>query len=183
MLSLDDQIVLALRRINQAIEVWSRQLWQDFGLTAPQVATLREILAGQNVSPGTLAKALHMSQPTVTGILGRLERRGLISKQRSSTDRRSTIAVVTDEGRQLAMKAPALLRDRFRNELVKLPEWRQTDILAVLQRVAEMMHAPEIVEAPFLFQYPGAEVGRRKRRPVKRPSRSERTVDEVITET
>ncbi len=98
MLSLEDQIVVALRRISQAIDVWSRCLWQDYGLTSPQLATLREIMAGTNVTPGTLAAALHLSQPTVTGILGRLERRGLIRRERSQSDRRSILAIVTDEG-------------------------------------------------------------------------------------
>ncbi len=151
MLSLEDQIVLALRRISQAIDVWSRQLWQDYGLTSPQLATLREILAGQNVTPMTLAAALHISQPTVTGILGRLEQRGLIRREASTTDRRSILAVVTDAGNQLAEQAPPLLRDRFRQELEKTPEWQRTEILAVLQRVATMMHAPEVADTPFLF--------------------------------
>jgi DNA-binding MarR family transcriptional regulator len=151
MLSLDEEIVLALRRISQAIDVWSRQLWHDYGLTSPQLATLREILAGKNVSPVTLAAALHLSQPTVTGILGRLEQGGLIRREPSLTDRRSILAVATDKGRELAAQAPPLLRDRFRNELEKTPIWQQTEILAVLQRVAAMMHAPEIAEAPFLF--------------------------------
>ena len=151
MLSLEDQIVLALRRISQAIDVWSRQLWHDYGLTSPQLATLREILAGQNVSPMALANALHLSQPTVTGILGRLEQHGLIRREPSLTDRRSILAVATDEGRRLAERAPPLLRDRFRNELAKVPEWQRTEILAVLQRVATMMHAPEVSESPFLY--------------------------------
>ncbi len=152
MLSIDDQIVLALRRINQAIDTWSHHLWQEYGLTSPQLAALREILGGQNVSPGKLSTALHISQPVVTGILARLARRGLIARERSRIDRRSIIATVTDEGQKLAAKAPPLLRDRFRSELAKLPDWRQTEILAVLQRVAEMMNAPEIVEAPFFFR-------------------------------
>jgi DNA-binding MarR family transcriptional regulator len=170
--SQDDQIVLALRRITQAIDTWSRKLWHEHGLTAPQLATLREILAGQNVSPGTLAVALHISQPVVTGILGRLESRGLILRQRSSTDRRSTIAVATEEGRQLAAKAPQLLRDRFRLELATLPIWQQTQILAVLQHVAEMMHAPQISPAPF-FQ----DAAPKKRGSAKRPASTERDAD------
>ena len=80
MLSLEDQIVVALRRTSHAIDVWSRQLLQQYGLTSPQLATLREIEAGQNVTNGALAIALHLSQPTVTGILNRLEQRGLIAR-------------------------------------------------------------------------------------------------------
>lgn len=151
MLSLEDNILAALRRISQAIDVWSRELWLDFGLTAPQLATLREILAGKNVTPVTLATALHLSQPTVTGILHRLEQRELIKRERSKTDRRSILAVVTGQGRSLAEKAPPLLRDQFRQELARISRQERTDILAVLQRVAAMMSAPETADTPFLF--------------------------------
>jgi DNA-binding MarR family transcriptional regulator len=162
MLSMDDQIVLALRRISQAIDVWSRQLWQDYGLTSPQLAVLREVLAGQNISPGTLATALHLSQPTVTGILSRLEARGLVRRQRSSTDRRHVLVAATDEGRQLAAQAPPLLRDRFRRELSQLHAERQSEILATLVRVAEMMQAPPVDEGPFFYHDKRASPGKSK---------------------
>ena len=151
MRSIDDDILMALRRISQAIDVWSRHLLRDFNLTAPQLATLREIIAGKNSTPVTLATALHLAQPTVTGILNRLEQRGLIIRERSASDRRSVVAVVTDHGKRLASKAPPLLRDSFRLELSKIPERKQMEILSVLQRVASMMHAPETADAPFLF--------------------------------
>jgi DNA-binding MarR family transcriptional regulator len=151
MLSIEDKIVIALRRISQAIDVWSRQLWHDYGLTSPQLGVLREILAGKNVSPGALAAALHLSQPTVTGILGRLEQRGLVRRERSTTDRRSILVVASDEGRQLAERAPALLRDRFRQELAALESAQQREILGMLERVAAMLQAPEMSDSPFLF--------------------------------
>jgi DNA-binding MarR family transcriptional regulator len=150
-LSLEDNILTALRRISQAIDVWSRELWHDFGLTAPQLATLREIIAGDNATPVTLASALHLSQPTVTGILHRLEQRGLIKRKRSTMDRRSVLAVVTSRGRRLANEAPPLLRDRFRQELENVSRRQQSDILSVLQHVATMLSAPEAGAAPFLF--------------------------------
>ena len=131
-LSLEDNILTALRRISQAIDIWSRELWLDFGLTAPQLATLREILAGKNVTPVTLATALHLSQPTVTGILHRLEKRGLIKRERSTSDRRSVLAVVTTRGKDLAKRAPPLLRDRFRQELGNVSQRKQTEILSDL---------------------------------------------------
>ena len=150
MLSLEDQIVVALRRTSHAIDVWSRHLLQRYGLTSPQLATLREIEGGK-VTNSALAAALHLSQPTVTGILNRLEQRGLITRVRSESDRRSILAAITPEGIKLASESPPLLRDRFCQELVKLPEEDRQRILAVLQQVAEMMHAPEVGEEPFLF--------------------------------
>lgn len=151
MLSIEDQIVVALRRTSQAIDQYSRQLLRDFGLTAPQLATLREIMAGKNTSPMALADVLHVSQPTVTGILSRLEQQGLIVRRKSETDRRSISAVATEKGRKLADSAPPLLRDRFRKELSQLPDWQQSEMLATLQRIAAMMQAPDDSEAPFFF--------------------------------
>ena len=155
MLSTDDQIVLALRRITQAIDQYSRQLWRDAGLTAPQLATLREIIAGRNTSPMTLADALHVSQPTITGILGRLEQQGLIVRQRSQIDRRSIIAIPTKKGRNLALKAPPLLRDRFRSELSRLQQRQQNEMLATLQREARFV---DLVQES-LGGYSDAQVG------------------------
>ena len=40
---LDNQIIIAIRRISHSVEVYSRFLWQEFGLTAPQLGTLREL--------------------------------------------------------------------------------------------------------------------------------------------
>lgn len=157
MLSTEDQMIVALRRISQAVDQYSRKLWQEFGLTVPQLAILREVLRAENVSPGTLAKAMHLSQPTVTGILTRLEASGLIVRRRSDIDRRIVIAVATDEGKRVADAAPPLLRDRFRKELKLLPEWQQTDLLAALQRVAMMMQAPD-ADLPPLLYLEGADV-------------------------
>jgi DNA-binding MarR family transcriptional regulator len=151
MLTLEDQIVISLRRISQAIDTWSRHMLQTYGLTSPQLATLREIMAGKNISTGTLAAALHLSQPTVTGILTRLEQRGLIARERSEDDRRSVLATVTEEGRELASKAPQLLRDSFCQELRQLPLDEQEHILRTLERVATMMHAPDVGDVPYLF--------------------------------
>ncbi|MBX7165727.1 MAG: MarR family winged helix-turn-helix transcriptional regulator [Pirellulales bacterium] len=170
MLPIEDQIVLALRRTSQAIDQYSRQLLREFGLTAPQLATLREILAGAHASPMALAEALHVSQPTMTGILARLEQHGLIERKPSTTDRRSNVATVTDKGCELAAKAPPLLRDQFRQQLRALPTWQQTEILSTLQRVAEMMQAPEISDGPFLFNENSAvPKARRSRRKAKAP--------------
>jgi DNA-binding MarR family transcriptional regulator len=133
-------------------------------LTSPQLGVLREILGGENISPGTLALALHLSQPTVTGILGRLESRGLIRRERSTSDRRSVLVVATEQGKHLADKAPPLLRDRFRSELAKLADVEQSEILSRLEHVAAMMQVPAAVEAPFFFHEASSREGKRPKR-------------------
>jgi DNA-binding MarR family transcriptional regulator len=148
-LSLDDEIIIAIRRISQAVESYSRYLWQEYGLTAPQLGALRELEKSPRATPGYLAEKLHVSPQTVAGILKRLEQRGLITRTRDENDRRSFALQLSPEGQRLSSEAPSLLRDKFRDELNRLQPWEATQLLAMLQRVATMMSAPEVEGAPF----------------------------------
>jgi DNA-binding transcriptional ArsR family regulator len=94
----EDQIVASIRRIIRAIDLQSRRLLDQYKLTGPQLATLREAQKLGEISISTLARAVHLSQPTVSGILNRLERRGLVVRKRSAGDRRSVVMGVTEEG-------------------------------------------------------------------------------------
>lgn len=149
-LDLEESIVAAIRRIIRAIDVHSRRLVEAYGLTGPQLATLREVQRQGPVSPGALARAVHLSNPTVTGILTRLERRGLVIRRRSPDDRRSVDVTVTPAGLELLDRAPSLLQDRFHAELDQLEGWERHMILANLQRVAAMMNADVLDAAPHL---------------------------------
>ncbi|MFH1268900.1 MAG: MarR family winged helix-turn-helix transcriptional regulator [Planctomycetota bacterium] len=150
LLGLEDQVIVALRRITRAIDLHSRGLMQQVGLTVPQLAALQAIGRLQPIRVGALAKSIHLSQATLTGILTRLETRTLVSRARSGSDRRTVVVELTEEGRTVLESAPSLLQDCFRRELFKLREWEQTQMLATLQRIAAMMDAEEIDAAPVL---------------------------------
>ncbi|MHC4406749.1 MAG: MarR family winged helix-turn-helix transcriptional regulator [Planctomycetota bacterium] len=149
-LPLEEQVIAALRRITRAIDLHSRLLLQKNGLTIPQLAALQATQRLQPINVGALARDIHLGPATVTGILGRLEKRGLVSRTRGDLDRRSVVVQLTDEGAKLVAEAPSLLQDRFHRELAKLQEWEQTMILATLQRIASMMDAEDIEAAPVL---------------------------------
>jgi DNA-binding MarR family transcriptional regulator len=149
-LPLEEQVIAALRRITRAIDLHSRLLLQKNGLTIPQLAALQAVQRLQPITVGVLAREIHLGAATLTGILGRLESRGLVSRTRGDRDRRSVVVQLTDAGAKLVAEAPSLLQDRFRRELAKLQEWEQTMILAMLQRIASMMDAEDIEAAPVL---------------------------------
>jgi len=149
-LTLEEQVIAALRRITRAIDLHSRLLLQKYGLTSPQLAALQAVQRMQPVTVGVVAKEIHLSQATVTGILGRLEARGLVVRTRGSQDRRSVYVELTEAGDKLVQEAPSLLQQRFHRELSRLQEWEQTMILATLQRIAAMMDAERIEAVPVL---------------------------------
>lgn len=148
---LEHQIVAAIRQIVRAVDLQSRRLVENYGLTGPQLATLQEAERLAPASPSAIARAVHLSQGTVTGILHRLERNGLVTRRRSETDRRAVIVDVTSEGHRVLSTVPSLLQDRFKEELERLEEWERMMILSMLQRVAGLMGAEQFDAAPHLI--------------------------------
>jgi DNA-binding MarR family transcriptional regulator len=146
----DDRVIAALRRIVRAIDLHSRHLVERFSVTGPQLVALQELARLGRVPVGVLARNVHVSHPTMTGILDRLEKRGLVERTRDNEDRRRITASPTAKGLKLLRDAPSPLQDRFRSEFSKLEEWEQTHMLATLQRIAAMMDAEELEASPVL---------------------------------
>ncbi len=145
-----DQILVSLRRIIRATDLHSRRLLRDFGLTGPQLVVLRQLAGGQTRSGSEIARAVSLSLATTVGILARLEARGLVRRERSTTDRRQKLVTATPAGVRLLEAAPPPLQVTFTRELAALEDWEQTQVLAVLQRVVSMMEAEELDASPIL---------------------------------
>ena len=149
-----DQVLAALRRIIRAIDLHSRKLAQRYGLTGPQLIILKELQSLGDVSVGELAKRISLSSGTVTDILERLEKRGLVQRARSNADRRRVLNRITEKGEEILQKAPTLLQERFVEEFEKIQDWEQTLILSSLQRVASLMEIEETLSRPVLVTGP-----------------------------
>ena len=146
----EESILVSLRRMSRAVDLQSRQLAKAHELTGPQLVCLRHVQSHDGVTPKSLATAVSLSQATVTGILDRLERRGLVSRVRSTIDKRVVHLAVTDTGRELVAEAPSARSEAFRGRLAALPDGEQGMIDWVLRRVVEMMEATEVDASPIL---------------------------------
>ena len=151
---ISEEVLVALRRIIRAIDLYSKELVRNYSLTGPQLLLLREIVYLRDTTVGGLAKRANLSSATVTGILDRLEKRGLVERTRSDHDRRKVVVRATAEGIDLYQKAPSMLQERFVSEFAKLHDWEQTLILSSLQHIATMMEAKDIEASPFLVSGP-----------------------------
>lgn len=146
----EESILLSLRRISRAIDLQSRQLAKVHDLTGPQLVCLRQLGSHAHMTPKALAASVSLSQATVTGILDRLERRGLVRRVRSTVDKRVVNLEVTDAGHTLIGDAPSPLSEVFRARLAALPEAEQVAIDDALRRVVEMMSATDVDASPIL---------------------------------
>jgi DNA-binding MarR family transcriptional regulator len=145
-----DQVLVALRRVIRATDLHSKRLSKHAGLTGPQLLIMRTIRDLGEVTIGTIAEQVSLSQATVTTILDRLEHRELVYRVRSTRDKRKVHAHLTEKGDDILARAPNPLQEDFIEKYQSLEEWEQTMILSSLQRVANMMNADDIDASPVL---------------------------------
>jgi DNA-binding MarR family transcriptional regulator len=149
-LSSIEAVLVALRRVIRATDLHSKHLAKTTGLTAPQILLLQTIRDQGEVTIGEIANSMSLSQATVTTIIDRLEKRGLVYRERSKEDKRKVHAHLTDEAMETLKSAPIPLQDQFARQYADLQEWEQTMIISSLQRVAQMMDAQHIDASPVL---------------------------------
>ena len=145
-----EEILIALRRIMRAISLQSKQLVKQTGLTAPQLMVLNVLKRDGEQSSGAIARSISLSQATVTSILERLERAGLVHRRKADVDRRVVLVGLTPEGRTRVEGAPELLQADFIRKFGALAIWEQHMLIASVQRIAELMDAETIDASPIL---------------------------------
>jgi DNA-binding MarR family transcriptional regulator len=94
-----------LLKIMQANKPRLVALAQEFGLSPAQLHALRLIEPGAELPMSSLAGKLFCDASNVTGIVDRLEARGLIERRPAAHDRRVKLLALTDEGERLRAAA------------------------------------------------------------------------------
>jgi DNA-binding MarR family transcriptional regulator len=147
-------VMIELRKIIQAIDRNSKSLMRRVGLTMPQLIILHYICRQTEASVGVIAMNNSLSDATVTGILERLERRGLIAKRKSTSDRRRVLVKITETGKEMIKKAPPAMQEGFVNNFSKLDDWNQSMIYSALQQLADIMNVSSLPASPFFTVNP-----------------------------
>ena len=145
-----EEVLVALRRVIRATDLHSKHLAKTIGLTAPQILLLQTIRNNSEITIRLLSEKVSLSQATVTTILDRLEKRGLVYRERSKEDKRKVHAFLTEQATEILKEAPIPLQEQFSTQFNDLKEWEQMMIISSLQRVAQMMDAQHIDAAPVL---------------------------------
>jgi DNA-binding MarR family transcriptional regulator len=143
-------LLIALRKMIQAIDQHSINLKKNFGLTGPQLILLQSISAHDKISVTQLSKNVSLSQATVTDITKRLEKRDHITRTRDIVDKRKTIIALTENGKAILNTVPPLLQEQFTERFSKLESWEQLMIESSFERVVSLMSAEDIDASPIL---------------------------------
>jgi DNA-binding MarR family transcriptional regulator len=139
-------VVHLMRKLMQAGERYTKELNKKFSVSAPQVACLLALLDNGPISPSQIAKKIMVESSTVTGIIDRLEQKGLVARTRVSQDRRVITVELTEAGRRLAENAPPPIQHKIVKGLRKLEEADRAQIIDALSRLTEMIDAEDLDE-------------------------------------
>ncbi|MBC7232686.1 MAG: MarR family transcriptional regulator [Chloroflexi bacterium] len=130
-----EQLILRVGWLEQ------RRFAQDldcFGLTPPQFFVLRSIAShDKNPTMSTLAYDTLQHCATVTGIVDRLVRMGLVTRKRGAQDRRQVLVELTPLGRDLLDKVRSSREKRLRETLLRLSREDAKELLRLLRTYLE----------------------------------------------
>ncbi|ASB50163.1 MarR family winged helix-turn-helix transcriptional regulator [Alkalitalea saponilacus] len=147
-------ILIKIRRIVRSINLESKKVQKDFGVSIPQILCLEFLKNSPNyqATQRAIREHLNLNSSTVTGIIGRLEKNGLLARLPKSGDKRVTHITLTSSGDELLQKTPDLLQQRLSSKLKRLsPEelQRMSDSLETLIELLEIK-TEELEEFPFI---------------------------------
>ncbi|MFT5429393.1 MAG: DNA-binding MarR family transcriptional regulator [Myxococcota bacterium] len=100
---------------------------------------------------------MHLSAPTVSRVVDRLARAGLVARERRSKDRRRVCLSLTPAGLERFQALPTPLQDQFVERFWALEEEDQLGLLLALSRLTDLMDATDLDAAPMLTL--GGDVG------------------------
>ena len=82
----DLTILNGIRQIIHAMDMHSRALSARYGVTGPQFACLYTLLEEGAMSQKSLGSRVHVGGSTITGIIDRLETKGLVQRLKDTVD-------------------------------------------------------------------------------------------------
>ena len=141
-----EDVFISLRKIDRSIDLHSKKLKKQFGLTGPQLMVLKAIANNSNMQISAIAKDISLSQATVTSILDRLELQGYAKRQRNLLDKRKVNIVLTDKSKEILKNDVNLLQEDFYTNFNKLEKWEQMMILTSLERLETLLNVKHIPE-------------------------------------
>lgn len=146
------EIVTDIRRILRSINLESKRIQKDFGISIPQLLCLT-FLGKENAYQAThkqVTEYLNLNSSTVTGIINRLEKKGLIARLPKAGDRRTTYVALTSAGYKLLKSTPNLLQDKLDRNLHKLSPSQINQIQQSLALLIDVLEIKDVDASPLL---------------------------------
>lgn len=115
----------------------TKHVARGIGLTGPQVSALKILEAVGELSLSELSERMSARNSTITGIVDRMERDGLVMRERSQSDRRVVRIRATERGLAIARGVPVTAMELFSGALRALAPRDRAELRRILLELAE----------------------------------------------
>ncbi|SEP52031.1 MarR family winged helix-turn-helix transcriptional regulator [Amycolatopsis saalfeldensis] len=108
-------------------------------LTLTQGSVLAELVGGGPSRMSRLARLEGVRMPSMTDVVGRLERLGMVSRRPDPDDGRAVLVEATDEGRRFYAELVAAREEQLRERLLDLDDADRAAIDAALPALSKLI--------------------------------------------
>ncbi|MEL4891631.1 MarR family transcriptional regulator [Xanthomonas protegens] len=126
---------LVVGRLARLLLKLSDERLRTAGITAAQLPVLVALKNGEQRTQGELARMAGVEQPSMAQLLARMERDGLIKRERTAADKRSAAISLTDQALALLEPGREVLRGIDRQVCAGLQPEEQHLLLGLLERM------------------------------------------------
>jgi len=130
-------ISFRIGRIRRAFRVEFEKRAAALDITKAQYHVLSRLWRGDGILTSVLARDVNVTGSTLTGVLDRLESKGLIRRAASGQDRRVVEIWLTDEGRAMRKPLIKIIDDINDKALNGFSQQQQKQFLKALDKVGD----------------------------------------------
>ncbi|MBN2635191.1 MAG: MarR family transcriptional regulator [Prolixibacteraceae bacterium] len=115
------EILIKIRKIVRSINLESKKIQKEYGVSIPQILCLNFLknASSYQATQGEIRNFLHLNSSTTSGIINRLEIKGLIARLPKIGDKRTVTISLTSKGDKLIDQLPSLLHEQLSEKLMK----------------------------------------------------------------
>ena len=152
-------ILIKIRKIVRSIDIESKKIQKEHGVSIPQVLCLNYLLNTQNyqATQGEIRKFLNLNPSTVSGIINRLEKKGYLARLPKSGDKRVVNIALTSAGDKLIKSIPSLLHVQLSEKLKKLNDEELAKVIEGLNTLVRILEIEEVEASPMITMEAGLE--------------------------
>lgn len=146
------EILIKIRQIVRSINLESKKIQKEHGVSIPQILCLNFLHESENYQApqGEIRKFLHLNASTASGIINRLEAKGLVARLPKSGDKRVVTIALTSKGDKLLNHIPALLHEQLSEKLLKLDARTLEQTQNSLELLVNLLEIGEVEASPLI---------------------------------
>ena len=125
--------------VDHGLQSMSKRMEAKIGVTGPQRLVIRIVGRYPGISAGELAEILELHPSTLTGVLRRLQERGIVERRTDPKDGRRALFELTPRGKELDAMRVGTVESIVRSTIKTLPRRKIESAQEVLTTLAESL--------------------------------------------